>query len=87
MHVRIATALDDLLAIQVCSVKACDVFELNHGVTKRWRQSFRRANPSLAAAQVRYKSFARFEDCQNNERLGTQQVELRGNRLGVALPG
>ena len=48
LHVRIAPALDDLLAIQVCSVKARDVFELNHGVTKRWRQSFRRANPEPA---------------------------------------
>ena len=27
------------------------------------------------------------EDCQNNERLGTQQVKLRSNRRGVALPG
>ena len=37
LHVRMAPALDDFPTIQICSVKARDVFELNHGVTMRWR--------------------------------------------------
>ena len=41
-----------------------------------------------AAAQVpngvRNLGFARFEDFQNDERFGTQQVKLRGNPRGVA---
>ena len=36
---------------------------------------------------MRISGIARCEDCQNNERPSTQQVKLRGNRRGVALPG
>ena len=50
---------------------------------------------ACASHGARAAALARFADirlcevevCQKNERLGTQQVMLRGNRRGVALPG